>query len=220
MVSNNNNTSQKKLNRFTPKKRVSSAEKSTLMRPSILLTGAGLIALAAAIGWLSLFTKTNDVRVSIKNIEVADDGATQLTGARYKGTTKTGKTYEITATTAIEENNGSGIIQMVEPTGFITQSNGGRINITALNGAFSQSDNVVDLKGMVVLKQTKQNVTMTTEALLANLDAGEMQSDLPVEVTSPDAHITGQNIRVTDDGNVMMFGGTSKMILHNVKAIN
>ena len=220
MASNNNDTSQKKLNRFTPKKRASSAEKSTLMRPSILLTGAGLIALAAAIGWLSLFTKTNDVRVSIKNIEVADDGATQLTGARYKGTTKTGKTYEITATTAIEENNGSGIIQMVEPTGFITQSNGGRINITALNGAFSQSDNVVNLKGMVVLKQTKQNVTMTTEALLANLDAGEMQSDLPVEVTSPDAHITGQNIRVTDDGNVMMFGGTSKMILHNVKAIN
>ena len=220
MASNNNDTSQKKLNRFTPKKRSSSAEKSTLMRPSILLTGAGLIALAAAIGWLSLFTKTNDVRVSIKNIEVADDGATQLTGARYKGTTKTGKTYEITATTAIEENNGSGIIQMVEPTGFITQSNGGRINITALNGAFLQSDNVVDLKGMVVLKQTKQNVTMTTEALLANLDAGEMQSDLPVEVTSPDAHITGQNIRVTDHGNVMMFGGTSKMILHNVKAIN
>ena len=220
MASNNNDTSQKKLNRFTPKKRASSAEKSTLMRPSILLTGAGLIALAAAIGWLSLFTKTNDVRVSIKNIEVADDGATQLTGARYKGTTKTGKTYEITATTAIEENNGSGIIQMVEPTGFITQSNGGRINITALNGAFSQSDNVVDLKGMVVLKQTKQNVTMTTEALLANLDAGEMQSDLPVEVTSPEAHITGQNIRVTDNGNVMMFGGTSKMILHNVKAIN
>jgi lipopolysaccharide export system protein LptC len=220
MASNNNDTSQKKLNRFTPKKRASSAEKSTLMRPSILLTGAGLIALAAAIGWLSLFTKTNDVRVSIKNIEVADDGATQLTGARYKGTTKTGKTYEITATTAIEENNGSGIIQMVEPTGFITQSNGGRINITALNGAFLQSDNVVDLKGMVVLKQTKQNVTMTTEALLANLDAGEMQSDLPVEVTSPDAHITGQNIRVTDHGNVMMFGGTSKMILHNVKAIN
>lgn len=220
MASNNNDTSQKKLNRFTPKKRASSVEKSTLMRPSILLTGAGLIALAAAIGWLSLFTKTNDVRVSIKNIEVADDGATQLTGARYKGTTKTGKTYEITATTAIEENNGSGIIQMVEPTGFITQSNGGRINITALNGAFSQSDNVVDLKGMVVLKQTKQNVTMTTEALLANLDAGEMQSDLPVEVTSPDAHITGQNIRVTDHGNVMMFGGTSKMILHNVKAIN
>ena len=220
MASNNNDTSQKKLNRFTPKKRASSAEKSTLMRPSILLTGAGLIALAAAIGWLSLFTKTKDVRVSIKNIEVADDGATQLTGARYKGTTKTGKTYEITATTAIEENNGSGIIQMVEPTGFITQSNGGRINITALNGAFLQSDNVVDLKGMVVLKQTKQNVTMTTEALLANLDAGEMQSDLPVEVTSPDAHITGQNIRVTDDGNVMMFGGTSKMILHNVKAIN
>ena len=220
MASNNNDTSQKKLNRFTPKKRASSAEKSTLMRPSIFLTGAGLIALAAAIGWLSLFTKTNDVRVSIKNIEVADDGATQLTGARYKGTTKTGKTYEITATTAIEENNGSGIIQMVEPTGFITQSNGGRINITALNGAFSQSDNVVDLKGMVVLKQTKQNVTMTTEALLANLDAGEMQSDLPVEVTSPDAHITGQNIRVTDNGNVMMFGGTSKMILHNVKAIN
>ena len=220
MASNNNDTSQKKLNRFTPKKRSSSAEKSTLMRPSIFLTGAGLIALAAAIGWLSLFTKTNDVRVSIKNIEVADDGATQLTGARYKGTTKTGKIYEITATTAIEKNNGSGIIQMVEPTGFITQSNGGRINITALNGAFSQSDNVVDLKGMVVLKQTKQNVTMTTEALLANLDAGEMQSDLPVEVTSPDAHITGQNIRVTDHGNVMMFGGTSKMILHNVKAIN
>ena len=68
--------------------------------------------------------------------------------------------------------------------------------------------------------ETKQNVTMRTEALLANLDVGEMQSDLPVEVTSPDAHITGQNIRVTDHGNVMMFGGTSKMVLHNVKAIN
>lgn len=220
MASDNNDTSDKKLMRFTPKKRASSAEKSTLMRPSVLLTGAGLTALAAAIGWLGLYTKTSDVRVSIANIEVADDGATQLTGARYKGTTKTGKTYEINATNAIEQNNGSGIIQLSEPTGFITQSDGGRINITALNGAFSQTDNLVDLTGMVVLEQTKQNVTMTTEALRANIDAGEMQSDVPVEVVSPDAYITGQNIRVTDHGNVMMFGGTSKMVLHNVKAIN
>lgn len=220
MASYNNDTSDKKLMRFTPKKRASSAEKSTLMRPSVLLTGAGLTALAAAIGWLGLYTKTSDVRVSIANIEVADDGATQLTGARYKGTTKTGKTYEINATNAIEQNNGSGIIQLSEPTGFITQSDGGRINITALNGAFSQTDNLVDLTGMVVLEQTKQNVTMTTEALRANIDAGEMQSDVPVEVVSPDAYITGQNIRVTDHGNVMMFGGTSKMVLHNVKAIN
>ncbi|MBT6123496.1 MAG: LPS export ABC transporter periplasmic protein LptC, partial [Candidatus Puniceispirillum sp.] len=105
-------------------------------------------------------------------------------------------------------------------TGFITQSDGGRINITALNGAFSKSDSLVDLKGMVVLKQTKQNVIMTTEALRANIDAGEMQSDLPVKVTSPDAHITGQNIRVTDHGNVMMFGGTSKLTLHNIKMTN
>lgn len=220
MASDNNDTSDKKLMRFTPKKRASSAEKSTLMRPSVLLTGAGLTALAAAIGWLGLYTKTSDVRVSIANIEVADDGATQLTGARYKGTTKTGKTYEINATNAIEQNNGSGIIQLSEPTGFITQSDGGRINIMALNGAFSQTDNLVDLTGMVVLEQTKQNVTMTTEALRANIDAGEMQSDVPVEVVSPDAYITGQNIRVTDHGNVMMFGGTSKMVLHNVKAIN
>ena len=220
MASDNNDTSDKKLMRFTPKKRASSTEKPTLLRPSVLLTGAGLTALAAAIGWLGLYTKTSDVRVSIANIEVADDGATQLTGARYKGTTKTGKTYEINATNAIEQNNGSGIIQLSEPTGFITQSDGGRINITALNGAFSQTDNLVDLTGMVVLEQTKQNVTMTTEALRANIDAGEMQSDVPVEVVSPDAYITGQNIRVTDHGNVMMFGGTSKMVLHNVKAIN
>ncbi|WP_438995911.1 LPS export ABC transporter periplasmic protein LptC [Candidatus Puniceispirillum sp.] len=220
MASDNNDISDKKLMRFTPKKRASSAEKPTLLRPSVLLTGAGLTVLAAAIGWLGLYTKTSDVRVSIANIEVADDGATELTGARYKGTTKTGKTYEINATNAIERNNGSGIIQLSEPTGFITQSDGGRINITALNGAFSQTDNLVDLAGMVVLEQTKQNVTMTTEALRANIDAGEMQSDVPVEVVSPDAHITGQNIRVTDHGNVMMFGGKSKMVLHNVKAIN
>lgn len=220
MASDNDDIYQKKLTRFTPKKRASSAEIPTIMRPSILLTGAGLTALAAAIGWLGFYTKTSDVRVSIANIEVADDGATQLTGARYKGTTKTGKAYEITATNAIERNNGSGVIQLVEPTGFITQSDGGRINIKALNGAFSQTDNLVDLEGMVVLKRTKHNVTMTTESLHANINAGEMQSDVPVEVTSPDAHITGQNIRVTDHGNVMLFGGASKMILHNVKAIN
>ena len=220
MASDNDDIYQKKLTRFTPKKRASSAEIPTITRPSILLTGAGLTALAAAIGWLGLYTKTSDVRVSIANIEVADDGATQLTGARYKGTTKTGKAYEITATNAIERNNGSGVIQLVEPTGFITQSDGGRINIKALNGAFSQTDNLVDLEGMVVLKRTKHNVTMTTESLHANINAGEMQSDVPVEVTSPDAHITGQNIRVTDHGNVMLFGGASKMILHNVKAIN
>ena len=220
MASNSDDIAQTKLTRFTPKKRASTAKTPTIMRPSILLTGAGLTALAAAIGWLGLYTKTSDVRVSITNIEVADDGATQLTGARYKGTTKTGKAYEITATNAIEQNNGSGVIELVEPTGFITQSDGGRINIKALNGAFSQTNNIVDLEGMVVLRQTKQNVTMTTESLRADINAGKMQSDVPVEVSSPEAHITGQNIRVTDHGNVMMFGGASKMILHNVKAIN
>lgn len=219
-MTSNDNISQKKLARFTPKKRVSSAKKPIFLRPSVLLTSAGLTTLAAAVGWLGLYTKASDVRVSIKNIEVADDGVTQLTGARYKGTTKSGKTYEITAANAIEKSNGSGIIQLVEPTGFITQFDGGRVNIKALNGAFSQTDDLVDLEGMVILKQTKHNVTMMTESLRANINDGEMQSDVPVEVTSPDAHIIGQNIRVTDHGNVMMFGGSSKMVLHNVKVIN
>ena len=69
------------------------------------------------------------------------------------------------------------------------------------------------------MTQPDRNLRLDTEALEANLKAGEMHSDVAVQVQDIDRRINADSMQVYDDGARIVFGGTAKMIIKNSNAI-
>ena len=65
------------------------------------------------------------------------------------------------------------------------------------------------------MTQADRHLRLNTEALQANLKAGEMQSDVPVLVQDIDRRINADSMKVYDNGSRIIFGGTTKMIIKN-----
>ena len=75
------------------------------------------------------------------------------------------------------------------------------------------------MSGAVVVTQPDRNLRLDTEALEANLKAGEMHSDVAVQVQDTDRRINADSMQVYDHGDRIVFSGPAKMIIKNSNAI-
>ncbi len=204
-----------KRNRFTPRKKASDTQSRRRLPLSLLLLGVSAALAVAVTSWLSFLSDSKDVSLEIKVVERAETGEVQLTGARYRGLTPSGRHYEITAALANESTDGSGRIDMDEPAALVTMQNGSIINLRSDVGIFNRQTDVVKMSGSVVVVQPDRKLRLDTEELEANLEAGEMHSDVPVLVQDVDRRINADSMRVYDNGALIIFGGTTKMIIKN-----
>ncbi len=206
-----------KRNRFTPRKKASDTGSRRRLPLSLLLLGVSAALAVAVTSWLSFLTSNKDVSLEVKVVERAETGEVQLTGARYRGLTPSGKHYEITAALANESTDGSGRIDMNEPTALVTMRNGSIVNLRSDVGVFNKQTDVVKMSGSVVVIQPDRKLRLDTEELEANLEAGEMHSNVPVLVQDIDRRINADSMRAYDNGSRIIFGGTTKMIIKNQK---
>jgi LPS export ABC transporter protein LptC len=108
---------------------------------------------------------------------------------------------------------------MDQPTAVLIMRNGSLVNMHANSGIFNKQTDIVSMSGAVVVTQPDRNLRLDTEALEANLKAGEMHSDVPVQVQDIDRRINADSMQVYDDGARIVFGGAAKMIIKNSNAI-
>ncbi len=207
-----------KRTRFTPRKKVINTQSQRRLPLSLVLVGVGATLAVAVTSWLSFLANGTDVSLEIKEVDRAETGEVQLTGARYRGLTPNGKPYEITAALANEFPDGSGRVDMDKPTAILTMRNGAVVNLRSDVGVFDKQTDVVKMSGAVVATQPDRHLRLDTEALEANLTDGEMHSDVPVLVQDVDRRINADSMRVYDNGSRIIFGGTAKMIIKNRKA--
>ncbi len=208
-----------KRSRFTPRKKTEAAPSQRRLPLSLLLLGIGITLAVAVTSWLGFLANGKDVSLEIKEVEGTQTGEVQLTGARYRGLTPDGKPYEITAALANESPDGSGQVDMDQPTAVVTLRNGSIVNLQSNVGVFNKQTDVVTMSGAVVVTQPDRHLRLDTEALEANLKAGEMHSDLPVLVQDIDRRINADSMKTYDNGSRIIFGGTTKMIIKNKKSI-
>ena len=110
---------------------------------------------------------------------------------------------------------------MNQPTAFVTMRNGSIVSLKSDVGVFNKQTNIVIMSGTVVVTQPDlQDLRLDTEELEANLNDGEMHSDVPVIVQDIDRRINADSMKVYDNGSRIVFGGTAKMIIKNSKASN
>ena len=201
--------------RFTPRKKTIDTQSQRRLPLSLLLLGVGAALTVAVSSWLGFLANGKDVSLEITEIEGTEKGAVQLSGARYRGLTPGGKPYEITAALANESSDGSGRVDMKQPTAVFTLRSGSIVKLKSDVGVFNKQTNVVTMSGAVVVTQPDREIRLDTEALEANLKAGEMHSDVPVLVQDIDRRINADSMKVYDSGSRIIFGGTTKMIIKN-----
>ena len=212
-------TSSARKSRFTPRTKTVQVTSERRFPLSLLLVGVGAVLTLAVASWLGLLANGKDVSLEIKEVKRAESGEVQLTGARYRGSTPAGKPYEITAAKANEAPDGSGRVDMDQPTAVLTMRNGSLVNLQSNAGVFNKQTNIVSMSGAVVVTQPDRNLRLDTEALEANLKAGDMHSDVAVQVQDIDRRINANSMQVYDNGARIVFGGATKMIIKNSNAI-
>ena len=205
--------------RFTPRAKTAEAIDKRRYPLSLLLVGVGAVLTLSVASWLGLLANGKDVSLEITEVKRAESGEVQLTGARYRGLTPAGKPYEITAAKANEAPDGSGRVDMDQPTAVLTMHNGSLVNLQSNAGVFNKQTDIVSMSGAVVVTQPDRNLRLDTEALEANLKAGEMHSDVAVQVQDIDRRINADSMQVYDNGARIIFGGAAKMIIKNSNAI-
>jgi LPS export ABC transporter protein LptC len=205
--------------RFTPRAKTAQTTNERRYPLSLLLAGVSAVLTLAVASWLGLLTNGKDVSLEITEVKRAESGEVQLTGARYRGLTPAGKPFEITAAKANEASDGSGRVDMVQPTAVLIMRNGSPINLQSNSGVFNKDTNIVSMSGAVVVTQPDRNLQLDTEALEANLKAGEMHSDVAVHVQDIERRIDADSMRAYDNGARIVFGGAAKMIIRNNKSI-
>ena len=206
-----------KRSRFTPRQKTVDTPSQRRLPLSLLLLGIGAALTIAVSSWLGFLANGQDVSLEIKEVESKETSEVQLSGARYRSLTPGGNPYEITAALANESPDGSGRVDMNQPTAVVTLRDGSIVNLKSDVGVFDKQTNIVTMSGAVVVIQPDRQLRLDTEILEANLKAGEMHSDVPVLVQDIDRRINADSMKVYDSGSRIIFGGTTKMIIKNKK---
>ena len=138
--------------RFTPRAKTAHTTSERSYPLSLLLVGVSAVLTLAVASWLGLLANGKDVSLEIKEVKRAESGEVQLTGARYRGLTPAGKPYEITAVKANEAPDGSGRVNMDQPTAVLIMRDGSLIKLQSNSGIFNkQTDIVSNLIAIFVL---------------------------------------------------------------------
>ena len=122
-------TNSARKNHFAPRAKTAEVTDKRRYPLSLLLVGVGAVLTLAVASWLGLLANGKDVSLEIKEVKRAESGEVQLTGARYRGLTPAGKPYEITAAKANEAPDGSGRVDMDQPTADLIMRNGSPANL-------------------------------------------------------------------------------------------
>ena len=90
------------------------------------------------------------------------------------------------------------------------------IKLKSNYGVFNKPDDMVDMAGNVVVIQPAKNLKLASDALFADLKLGEMRSVVPVTLTDDAHRIDAETMTVFENGDRIVFGGTSRMVMQTV----
>lgn len=199
--------------RFAPRER-SGTHSRQPFRTSLIFVGIALVLSFATVLWLGLFNKQEQIRLEVTDIKVDETGDVELTGAIYRGQTARGEPYEIIADTARERDTGQ--VDLSAPEAELQQAGGDVVNITSKTGVYFPKRREIDLAGDVVITSRDTGLVMTSQAITANLDAGEMTSEETVRVESDKGFVVADSMQVFDRGERIIFAGNPRLTLRDV----
>ncbi|MBO1075122.1 LPS export ABC transporter periplasmic protein LptC [Roseomonas marmotae] len=183
------------------------------VRLAKLLLPLGALALLSAIAlWPEIDGAADRGRMAFRRATQTEAEAMRISGARYQGVDEQNRPYNLTADSAVQQQDQSGLIDLTNPRADILLTNGAWMLLESREGEYDRPKNLLDLQGNVTLWHDN-GTTMKTEAAHIDIHAGEAKSDSATAAQGPFGTIESEGFRLLERGQVMIFTGRSHAVL-------
>ena len=167
-----------------------------------------IIVLGSFFWWQTKFPTS---KIKIDSTDNSIIPVLQIEEANYKGTTKSGEKFSISAKT-IKENSKKNVLDLINPSAIINFENGS-INLSSDKGEFDVNNGKIELKDNVSFSDKNLNLNLISDNLNGNFNNGEFYSISPVRITFPSGVITSDNFSFIGKEKRLLFSGATKLFL-------
>ena len=167
-----------------------------------------IIVLGSFFWWQTKFPTS---KIKIDSTDNSIIPVLQIEEANYKGTTKSGDKFSISAKT-IKENSKKKVLDLINPSAIINFENGSII-LSSDKGEFHFNNGKIELKDNVSFSDKNLNLNLISDNLNGNFNNGEFYSISPVRITFPSGVITSNNFSFIGKEKRLLFSGVTKLFL-------
>jgi lipopolysaccharide export system protein LptC len=136
---------------------------------------------------------------------------------RLTGYTRDGRSYEMTAKSALQDVFKPDILELNTIHGKMDQADRTAIDLTAVSGVYDRATEMLVLNQYIVLNSTSGYESHLTEALV-DVRKSYIVSNKPVEVLLSDGVLKADRMEVIDDGDLIRFEGNVQMNMNGKSA--
>jgi lipopolysaccharide export system protein LptC len=176
--------------------------------PATAVVLAGLVLFWPQLNPLDSRFRLRAVQVSIDDLENL-----RMVSPRVVGTDAKNQPYTITAAVATQAAGGSELTELASPKGDIALNDGSWIALTANQGEYNKQTRILNLWDHVNVFHDA-GYEIKTERAEADLNAGSVSGDDPVEGQGPDSSLRGQGFRIYNKGAHIVVTGKSRLVLY------
>ena len=191
------------------------APRAVRSQRKLLILGAILVLSSiVVIIWSSFINDDNTIEISVQSVSTTKTSGIEMTGAKYAGTTSTGKRYVITADKASETQAGGNEIKLIAPDGTLQDEEDRQMKMSAKEAVYISTQDQINMRGNVVIYQSENDLTLRTEYAEAYIAKGDFHAPQYVVLNSPSLHVTSQTMTARNNGTYFLFTGQTKLIVN------
>jgi lipopolysaccharide export system protein LptC len=133
---------------------------------------------------------------------------------RLSGFKRDGRSYEITATTALQDLKSPNQVELTTLKARIQTGNDGWAHLSAATGLYDSKSERLEVAGGVLVK-TESGLDATLKDAAIDLKAGTVLTQKPVEVRMPQGQVFADTMRIIDNGRQIVFDGKVRSVYVN-----
>lgn len=155
-------------------------------------------------------------RFRLAAIDLREARELRMINPRYAGTDRDGHPFVVTAAVGRQVPQRDDLMSLDQPVAHLQSHSGAKIVVTADSGVYQTQTQFLDLFGKVTVSHENGSTFVTTDARLDSQN-GAAEGHNPVEGHGPQGDITGQNFRILDKGDIVIFGGRANLLLKGTR---
>lgn len=172
-----------------------------------------LIIITAVLIWPHMKVTDNSFRIGFASIKTTEGEEPSMHNARYFGADDKKQPYSVTADLATALGEGVQAVELEMPKADIALEDGTWLVLTAKNGVYERSTEIIDLTGAVNLFHDTGYEFHTEKARL-NLAAGTAEGHVPVDGQGPFGALKAEGFKLYDKGKRIEFTGKASLKLY------
>jgi lipopolysaccharide export system protein LptC len=178
-------------------------------RKAIPVLCVGLIVLPVLWNVVAPLARTAS-NVSVGAISV-EGTKIRMDAPKLSGFKKDQKSYEVTATDAVQDVKVPGVVELNRVSGRMEQDTNSFARVTADWGRFDQTADRLDLKGSVKVR-TDKGQEADLKSARVDVKSGDIHSQEPVEIRSKSGTINADSMILRDNGKHAVFEGRVRSV--------